>query len=235
MGAPMSVSRDSAPRLPHFAAAWLAAWLCSATALAARDDVPFSFSAREKQEQANQQEEAARRSHAIAALVATPCRQRLKNQRILLLVGETVGPRVLTDQRRYQPLVHVIETRLRALGIQTYTQQQITAGIAQAELDAYFKNDPDAALAASKRLGANYILRGNITSETGVNPVVRVKDVAVTVLLTLTGVDGRPISDVSAHADSYSGNDTFATSLALLNEQADQLVAQLYNDYCRAA
>lgn len=224
------------PRMPRVIAASLAASLCvAASALAASDQVPFSFSAREKQEQADQQEEAARRSQAIAALVSVPCRQRLKNQRILLLVGETEGKRLLTDQNRYQPQVHVIESRLRALGLRTYTQQQITAGIAQAELDAYFKNDPDAALAASKRMGANYILRGNIRSDAGVNPVVRVNEVAVTVLLTLTGVDGRPISEVSAHTDSYSGSDTFGMSLTLLNEQADQLVAQLYNDYCRAA
>jgi hypothetical protein len=223
------------PRTPRVIAAALAASLCVAASALAASDQPFSFSAREKQEQADRQEEAARRSQAIAALVSVPCRQRLKNQRILMLVGETQGKRMLTDQNRYQPQVQVIESRLRALGLRTYTQQQITAGIAQAELDAYFKNDPDAALAASKKMGANYILRGNIRSDAGVNPVVRVNEVAVTVLLTLTGVDGRPISDVSAHADSYSGSDTFGMSLTLLNEQADQLVAQLYNDYCRAA
>ena len=105
--------------------------------------------------------------------------------------------------------------------------------IAQAELDAYFKNDPDAALSASKRLGASYVLKGSITSRTGVNPVVQVHEVAVNIELTLSQVDGRVLSDVNAHADSYSGGDTLGTALTLVREQADPLVARLYNDYCR--
>jgi hypothetical protein len=42
------------------------------------------------------------------------------------------------------------------------------------------------------------------------------------------------LSEVSAHADSYSGSDTPAMALTLVREKADPLVAQLYNDYCRA-
>jgi hypothetical protein len=102
-------------------------------------------------------------------------------------------------------------------------------------VDAYFNNDPDGALAASKRLAADYILRGDITTTTGVNRLVGVNEVAVDVQLTLSSASGRQLSSVDGHSDSYSGLDTLGTATALLKRQADQLVAQLYNDYCRNA
>jgi hypothetical protein len=114
-----------------------------------------------------------------------------------------------------------------------YTPQQIKAGIAQAEIDAYFRNDPDAALAASKKLGANFVLSGTISSRAGVNAVVQVNEVAVNIDMTLSGLDGRTVSQVGAHTDSYSSSDTLRTAVALVNEQADRLIAQLASDYCR--
>lgn len=170
---------------------------------------------------------------AIAAPVTDACRRQLKSRRILLLVGELQGDQWLTAQSRYTPLLQIIDTRLRALGFQIYSPEQIKASIAQGEIDAYFKNDPDAALGASKRLGANFVLRGAISSQAGVNPVVQVNEVSVHLDMTLAALDGRTISDVSARADSYSGSDTLHTALALVKEQADRLVAQLANDYCR--
>jgi hypothetical protein len=216
------------------AALWALAFCLGAACESASAD-QFSFSAQDAQDQAKANEDAANQSQAIQALVSVPCRQRVKNQKILLLIGEHAGDRWATAQERYGPLYRVIEARLRALGLKTYTQEQIKASIAQAEIDAYFKNDPDAALAASKRLGANYILRGSISSQTGVNPVVQVNEVALNIDLTLSSVSGRVLSDVSAHSDSYSGTDTLHTALALVREQADPLIAQLYNDYCRGA
>jgi len=193
----------------------------------------FSFSSQAAKEQAQNQADAASRAQGIQALVSVPCRERLKNQKILLLIGEHTAAQWMTDQQRYAQLFQVIETRLQALGLKTYTQEQIKASIAQAEVDAYFNNDPDAALSASKRLGASYILRGSISSQAGVNPVVQVNEVAVNIELTLSGVDGHILSDVSARSDSYSGTDTLHTALVLVKEQADPLIARLYNDYCR--
>jgi hypothetical protein len=213
-------------------AAMLAAigWCCGAAyGSAAADTFSFSSAAAKAQDK----EEAANQAQAVRQLVSVPCQQRLKNRRILLLIAERTGDAWLASQDRYGPLLRVIESRLKALGLKTYTQQQIKADVAQAEVDAYFRNDPDAALAASKRLGANYVLRGSITSQAGINPVVQVNEVAVKIDLTLSGVDGRVLSDVSSHSDSYSGGDTLGTALALVREQADPLVAQLYNDYCR--
>jgi hypothetical protein len=167
-----------------------------------------------------------------AVVVSDACRSRLKSRRILFLMGEQRGDQWLTAQDRFQPLLQIIDNRLRDLGFMIYTPQQIKASIAQAEIDAYFKNDPDAALAASKKLGANFVLSGTITSRAGVNAVVQVNEVAVNIDMTLSGLDGRTISQVGAHTDSYSGSDTLRTAAALVNEQADRLVAQLASDYC---
>lgn len=169
---------------------------------------------------------------AALPVVSDACRSRLKSRRILFLVAEQQGDQWLTAQDQFQPLLQIIDNRLRSLGFMIYTQQQIKASIAQAEIDAYFKNDPDAALAASKKLGADFVLRGAISSRAGVNAVVQVNEVAVNIDMTLSGVDGRTLSQVGAHTDSYSGSDTLRTAVALVNEQADRLVAQLATDYC---
>jgi hypothetical protein len=208
--------------------------LCSVSVGAAEDPPPankFSFSDRANQDQTDAADQAA----MVQQLVPAPCQQRLKDRRILLLIAERTPDQWLTNQDRFEPMLRVIEKRLKALGLKTYTQQQIKAEVAQAEVDAYFKNDPDAALAASKRLGANFILRGSISSQTGLNPVVGVNEVAVNVDLTLGAANGRVLSDVTRHSESYSGSDTLRTALALIQEQADTLVAQLYNDYCLKA
>jgi hypothetical protein len=170
---------------------------------------------------------------APAEPVSDACRSRLKSRRILFLIAEQQGDQWLTAQDRFQPLLQIIDNRLRDLGFMIYTPQQIKASVAQAEIDAYFKNDPDAALAASKKLGANFVLRGTISSRAGVNAVVQVNEVAVNIDMTLSGLDGRTLSQVGAHTDSYSGSDTLRTAVALVNEQADRLVAQLAGDYCR--
>jgi hypothetical protein len=189
----------------------------------------FSFSSDVDKDRA----EAANRAGTVQRLVSAPCQRRLKNRRILLLIGERTPDEWLTNQDRYGPMIRVIESRLKALGLQPYAQEQIKAQIAQAEVDAYFKNDPDAALAASKRLGTDYVLRGSISSRAGVNAVVRVDEVAVSIDLTLSTAGGDVLSEVSGHSDSYSDTDTLRTALALMQEQTDPLVAQLYNDYCR--
>jgi hypothetical protein len=192
----------------------------------------FSFSAQAAKDQAQQEADAAARAEKIRTLTAVPCRRQLKDQRILFLVGEQSAGQWDTQQEHFGEFAGVIDQRLKGLGLKTYSQQEIKSSIAQAEVDAYFKNDPDAALSASKRLGATHVLRGVISSRTAVNPIVQVDEVAVNIDLTLAAADGRALSDVSAHSDSYSGRDTLATALDLVRRQADLLVAQLYNDYC---
>jgi hypothetical protein len=196
---------------------------------------PFSFSAAQQQEEEKQRAAEQQRAQAIQQLVSVPCRARLKDRKILQLIAERADGGWQAQQERYQGLISILDARLKALGLKTYTPEQIKAAVAQAEIDAYFNNDPDGALAASKRLAAQYIIKGDITTKTGVNPTVGVNEVAVDVQLVLMSTSGREISRVEGHLDGYSGHDTLATAAALLRQQADPLVAQLYNDYCRKA
>lgn len=198
---------------------------------AADTALAFKFS----EEEAKQKAEADAKVQRIGELVSVPCQASLKGRKIMTIIGERTSNGYLTTQSRYGPHFQAINKRLRALGLQTYTQEEIRRQIAQAEIDAYFRNDPDAALAASKKLGANFILRGLIRTQTGTNPVLRIKEVAVNMGFTLVAANGRAISDVDARAESYSGTDTLGMALTLVNEQADEVVAQLYNDYCRNA
>jgi hypothetical protein len=177
----------------------------------------------------------AERQAKVEALLATPCRDKIKNQKIMVLIGENKNGVVQAGQGAFSPQVDAINSRLQALGLKTATQAQIRAQVAQAEIDAYFKNDPDAAISASKRLAAQYILKGLITTQAGRNLAVNVNQVNISLQFTLTGANGRMISQASAENASYAGHDTTGMALTLINERADELVARLYSDYCQKA
>ncbi len=189
----------------------------------------FKFSNEDNAEKAQEAEKQAK----VQALLASPCRAKIKNQKIMVLIGESRDGYLQTAQTRFTGHFDALNARLQRLGLKTTTQAQITAQVAQAEIDAYFKNDPDAALGASKRLAAQYILRGLITSQAGYNTIVRVNQVSIRMAFTLTDAHGKILSQVSADNASYAGVDTSGMALTLINEKADEVVAQLYSDYCR--
>jgi len=191
----------------------------------------FKFS---NEEEAQKADDASRKDR-VRAQLASPCRNKIKDQKILVLVGESRVGRIEANQEVYGEHFNAINSRLRAVGLRTYTQAEITSQIAQAELDAYFKNDPDAALNASKKLAAQYILRGVISSVATRNALINVNQVTIRMNFVLTGADGRMISQASAENASYAGQDTSGMALTLINERADDVVARLYSDYCRAA
>ena len=193
----------------------------------------FKFS---NDDDARKAEEAERdRQARVGSLLATPCRDKIKNQKIMVLIGEHRNGSILAKQAAYDGHFDAINQRLRSLGLRTYTQEEIRRQVAQAEIDAYFRNDPDAALAAAKRLGASFILRGLISTQAMRNPIIPVNQVSIGMGFTLTGANGRIISDVGANSASYAGADVSQMALTLINEQADEVVAHLYGDYCRNA
>ena len=176
------------------------------------------------------------RQNRIAEQLSTPCRASIKDKKIMVVIGEQQSNGyVAAQQQNYGPHFHAINTRLRALGLKTYTPEEIRGQIAQAEIDAYFRNDPDAALAASKKLGASFVLRGLISAQSGMNPMMRVNQVSIDMDFTLYGGSGRVVADAHATSSSYSGADVQRMALTLVNEKADEVVAQLYSDYCRNA
>jgi hypothetical protein len=211
-----------------------------AAALAALHDPPaaaqgFKFSQPDPSAQQDAAAEAARQA-MIADQLSTPCRAELRGKKIMVIIGQMqTNGYVTAQQQNYGAHYQAINKRLQALGLRTYTPEEIRAQIKQAEIDAYFRNDPDAMLSASRRLGASFILRGLMTTQTGVNPMMPVNQVMVNMAFTLTTSGGRVVSDVEAGNASYSGMDVSRMALTLVNEKADEVVAQLYGDYCRNA
>ena len=84
-------------------------------------------------------------------------------------------------------------------------------------------------------MAAQYILKGLITTQAGRNLAVNVNQVNVSMQFTLTGGNGKMISQASAANASYAGSDISGMVLTLINEKADEVVAKLYSDYCQKA
>ena len=192
----------------------------------------FKFGQEDEAERAEQEA----RDQRIAQNLSTPCRASLKDKKIMVVIGvRQSNGYIAAQQQNYGPHFQAINARLRGLGLRTYTPEEIRRQIAQAEIDAYFRNDPDAMLSASKRLGASFVLRGLISSQATGNLMIAVNQVSVNMKFTLYGSDGRFISDTEASSSSYAGADVERMALTLVNEKADEVVPALYADYCRKA
>jgi len=214
------------PVLAHVAA--LAFALAVSPALAQG----FKFSEQPDEEKAEREA----RENRIAVQLSTPCRADLKNKKIMVVIGEERSDGyIVAQQQNYGPHFEAINRRLRSLGLRTFTPEEIRRQIAQAEVDAVMRNDPDAALSAQKRLGASFVLRGLIRSQASANRMMAVNQVSVTMGFTLAGSDGRPVASADARADSYAGADVGRMAQTLVEEQADVVVATLYSGYCRNA
>jgi hypothetical protein len=195
----------------------------------------FKFSDPDPIDEQERQEKAATDAR-IAEQLSTPCRADLRDRKIMVVIGERkTDGMIYARQENYGPHYQAINRRLKALGLRTYTPEEIRRQIAQAEIDAYMRNDVDAAISASKRLGASFILRGLITSQASPNPIIRVNQVTVSMGFTLAASSGKIISDAGASSASYAGANVSQMAYTLVNEQADEVVAKLYGDYCRSA
>jgi hypothetical protein len=219
--------------LPIFTASWatLALALTAGQAGAAQG---FKFSNEDPAVQAGKDAKAQRQAQ-VQAQLSTPCRDKIKNQKIMVVIGEERNGKVMANQSSYNPHISAINDRLAALDLKTFTQAQIRAQIAQAEIDAFFKNDRAAAAGAAKRLAAQYILRGLISTSARKSAIVNVNQVNIAMNFTLTGADGRMISTAGAKNESYAGVDVSGMALTLVDESAQEVVAQLYSDYCLKA
>ncbi len=196
----------------------------------------FSFRESEERDAAAERWSAEERAAEVNRLLSVSCDERLKRQKIALIIGELVEEQgILYEPGKYGPLFQEISRRLKDLGLRTYTREEIQAQIAAEEVKAFLNNDVDAASSAAQRLGARYFIRGMIRSKVRVNPVARVEEVFVSIALTLVDSSGRTISHVTAGGDSYSGPDTMETALRIVNREADLAVARLYHDYCGQA
>lgn len=191
----------------------------------------FSFA---DEEQRQHEAEAASRPAAGNGLAAA-CRRAIKGRRVIVVIAQRTAQGLLADQEAYAPHFQAIDRRLRKLGLETFTQAEMKARVAQAEIDAYLRNDMEAALGASRRMGADFVVRGMISTRTAVNPLVRIPEVYVAMNFTLSGAEGRSVAAADAQAESYSGADTGSMALTVINEQADGVIARLFRDYCSAS
>jgi hypothetical protein len=192
----------------------------------------FKFSNEDPAEKAEKAREADRQL-GVQSLLATPCKDRIKNQKIMVLIGEERNGEVYASPLSYDLHFNAINDRLRAVGLRTYTREEIYRQITQAVIEAYLRNDTAGALNAAKRLAAQYVLRGVIATQAGRNRIVNVNQVSVNMDFTLTDTDGRLISKAFATNESFAGRDTSQMALTLINEKADEVVAKLYSDYCQ--
>lgn len=194
----------------------------------------FSFSEYEKNQASTEQEQSRKTEQETHHLLSTQCSSRLKNKHIALLIGERhSGLTPHAEQTNHGPIFDDINRRLRALGLKTFTREQINEQIADAERTAFLNNDMDAAVSAAERLKAEFLLQGLISVKSQRNPILNIEEVFLTLTLSLVDQQGRQLSSVSATADSYVANDALQTALQLVRDKADLMLAQLYNDYCR--
>jgi hypothetical protein len=191
----------------------------------------FKFSNEDK----SQEQAKADRDAKIASQLSTPCKDRIKSRKIMVLIGEEKNGVISASQSRFSAHFDAVNERLRELGLRTYTQAEIRAQIAQAEIDAYFKNDADAAMGAARKMAASYTLKGVITSNMSVNPVLKINQVVVGMNFTLAAANGKRLSRVETRDASYAGADVSGMALTLVREQAEEVVAKLYSDYCAQA
>jgi len=188
----------------------------------------FNFSEENQKESAVGQAKSAHNQ----ALLSEPCRARIKGQKIALLIAERHQGILNVNSSNQGELFQLLNSKLQSVGLSTITQQEINAHVARAEAEAILNNDPDAALAASKKLGAAFILRGIISARSGRNLMVRANDVAVDIMLTLSDSSGRVISQTRASGQSWAGSDVIGAAMSVLEDEAGSLVAKLYSDFC---
>ena len=190
----------------------------------------FSFS---EEESKGSQATAAKRA-AVSAALSAPCRQNIKGKRIALLLAERTGGK-LSLGGGSGVLFDAVNQQLQQLGLNTITQGQINAQIAAAERLAILNNDPDAALAASGRIGADFFIRGVISGRAGKNLMVNANEVAVTIMMTLTDARGRVLSSQRMSAESWAGQDVVGAALSVIEDEGAVAVANLYRDFCSQA
>lgn len=187
----------------------------------------FSFAEEEAKDRA-----AAAPKGPSGPAISPACKDRLAKEKVMVLVAERGNNGTNADQGRYGMHFQAIDRRLQKYGMRTMSQEEIKKQVAQAEIDAHFRNDPDAALQAAQKHGATLTLRGLISSRRAINPVLKIPEVYVGMGFTLVAQDGRYVSEASASSDSYSGTDTVGMAATLIGEQADGVVRRLLAGYC---
>lgn len=138
----------------------------------------------------------------ISAMKSTPCKDTLRNKRILLTFSRKGADGIQTAQG-YAGSYAGIQKRLQGLGLKVVRDGS-----------------------------ADFILKGLIESRAGVNPMLRINEVRVKIGFSLAKANGNLVTTVSASGQSYAGSDVESIAAELVEEQADEVVAKIYKEYC---
>lgn len=138
----------------------------------------------------------------IAAMQTTPCRDTLRNKRILLAFSKKSSDGIQAAQG-YAASYAGIQKRLQNLGLKVVREGS-----------------------------ADFILRGLIESRSGVNPLLKINEVRVKIGFSLAHPNGNLLTTVSAAGESFAGSDPETVAAQLVEEQADEVVAKIYREYC---
>lgn len=168
-----------------------------------------------------------------AAMIDPACARRLAGRKIAIVFTEVRedGGRLI-QQKRYAGVFPLVADALRRAGMTVYTQDEINRQIAAEEMRRFLNNEADAALTAFQRLGAAYVLRATIESRAMMNPMIRVKQVSVSVSFALSASSGGVLGQAEMSSASFTGADPLPVVRDIVREQIDGTVADLYASVC---
>ena len=81
---------------------------------------------------------------------------------------------------------------------------------------------------------APFVLRGIVSSQAGMNRLIRVNEVSISAALHLIDAAGRPVGNYLSREESFAGADLMFAYQDLAQRQADELAARIYRDFCGA-
>jgi len=79
---------------------------------------------------------------------------------------------------------------------------------------------------------APYVLRGSVSSQAGLNRLVRVSEISISAVLALVDANGRTVSSVLNREESFAGRDLMFAYADLARRQADEVSARIVRDFC---
>ncbi|WP_170221604.1 tetratricopeptide repeat protein [Allostella humosa] len=168
-----------------------------------------------------------------SAMIDPACRRRLSGRKVAIVFSEVRedGDRLIRQQR-YAGVYPIVADALRRAGMTVFTQEEINRQVAQEELRRFLENQTDAALTAFQRLGPAYVIRANIESRAQMNPMIRVKQVSVTVSFALSSPGRGMMGQADMSQASFTGADPLPVVRDILRERIDGVVADLYASVC---
>jgi len=85
---------------------------------------------------------------------------------------------------------------------------------------------------AADRKSADFVVRGKLSGSQGVNPMLGINEVDLTVDFTLLLKNGNAVSSTSVYGSSFAGSNRQQAIRSLWDEKSEEVVGRLFGDYC---